>query len=318
MDKDYVCEDWGEENEWTQIKVTSKLEKLDDVSAVMSMISNYLQIEDYSDIDLKTCYGDLIDESILNADKTIASVSVYLAGNGHADTVNQIRARLDELKIEATIEVNGVNEEDWANSWKEFYKPLKIGEKIVIVPAWEKYDAKEGELIVKMDPGMAFGTGNHETTRLVIGLLEKYVKGGERVVDVGCGSGILAICASKLGAGMCRAYDIDPVAVKVARDNIMESGLDNITCDVSDLLRGVDKTDGGYDIVCANIVADIIIRMTPDIAAYMNEGAVILASGIIVERSEDVIECFEKHGFSIAEKVVENGWCALAVKKADK
>ena len=271
MDKDYVCENWGEENEWTQIKVTSKLEKLDDVSAVMSMVSNYLQIEDYSDIDLKTCYGDLIDESILNADKTIASVSVYLAGKGHADTVNQIRSRLDELQIEAAIEVNGVNEEDWANSWKEFYKPLKIGERIVIVPAWEKYDAKEGELIVKMDPGMAFGTGNHETTRLVIGLLEKYVKGGERALDVGCGSGILAICASKLGAGMCRAYDIDPVAVKVARDNIMESGLDNITCDVSDLLRSVDKTDGGYDIICANIVADIIIRMTPDIAAYMNE-----------------------------------------------
>ena len=318
MDKDYVCEDWGDENEWTQIKVTSKLENLDDVSAVMSMVSNYLQIEDYSDIDLKTCYGDLIDESILNADKTIASVSVYLAGNGHADTVNQIRARLDELKIEATIEVNGVNEEDWANSWKEFYKPLKIGERIVIVPAWEKYEAKEGELIVKMDPGMAFGTGNHETTRLVIGLLEKYVKGGERVLDVGCGSGILAICASKLGAQMCRAYDIDPVAVKVARDNIAESGQDNITCDVSDLLWGVDKSNGGYDIVCANIVADIIIRMTPDIAPFMNEGAVFLASGIIVERSEDVIACFEKHGFAIAEKVVENGWCALAVKKADK
>ena len=318
MDKDYVCEDWGDENEWTQIKVTSKLENLDDVSAVMSMVSNYLQIEDYSDIDLKTCYGDLIDESILNADKTIASVSVYLAGNGHADTVNQIRARLDELKIEATIEVNGVNEEDWANSWKEFYKPLKIGERIVIVPAWEKYEAKEGELIVKMDPGMAFGTGNHETTRLVIGLLEKYVKGGEQVLDVGCGSGILAICASKLGAQMCRAYDIDPVAVKVARDNIAESGQDNITCDVSDLLWGVDKSNGGYDIVCANIVADIIIRMTPNIAPFMNEGAVLLASGIIVERSEDVIATFEKYGFAIAEKVVENGWCALAVKKADK
>ena len=318
MDKDYVCGEHSDIKEWHQIRATVKLPELDSLTAIMSMITNNLMIEDYSDIDLKTCYGDLIDESILNADKTIASVSVYLAGNGHADTVNQIRARLDELKIEATIEVNGVNEEDWANSWKEFYKPLKIGERIVIVPAWEKYDAKEGELIVKMDPGMAFGTGNHETTRLVIGLLEKYVKGGERVVDVGCGSGILAICASKLGAGMCRAYDIDPVAVKVARDNIMESGLDNITCDVSDLLRGVDKTDGGYDIVCANIVADIIIRMTPDIAAYMNEGAVILASGIIVERSEDVIECFEKHGFSIAEKVVENGWCALAVKKAAK
>ena len=315
MDKDYVCEDWGDENEWTQIKVTSKLENLDDVSAVMSMISNYLQIEDYSDIDLKTCYGDLIDESILNADKTVASVSVYLAGKGHADTVAGLRARFSELGIEVSIEVNGVNEEDWANSWKEYYKPLKIGNKIVIVPAWEKYNANDGELVVKMDPGMAFGTGNHETTRLVIELLERYVKGGERVLDVGCGSGILAICAARLGAGLCRAYDIDPVAVKVARENIADSGLENITCDVSDLLRGVDKKDGGYDIICANIVADIIIRMIPDISAYMNDGAVILASGIIVERADDVINSFEEHGFYIAEKSVENGWCALAVKK---
>ena len=315
MDKDYVCEDWGEENEWTQIKVTSKLENLDDVSAVMSMISNYLQIEDYSDIDLKTCYGDLIDESILNADKTVASVSVYLAGKGHADTVAELRARFAELGIDVSIEINGVNEEDWANSWKEYYKPLKIGNKIVIVPAWEKYDAAEGELVVKMDPGMAFGTGNHETTRLVIELLEKHVKGGERVLDVGCGSGILAICAARLGAGLCRAYDIDPVAVKVARENISDSGLQNITCDVSDLLRGVDKKDGRYDIICANIVADIIIRMIPDIDAYMKDGAVILASGIIVERADDVINAFVEHGFYIAEKSVDNGWCALAVKK---
>ena len=315
MDKDYVCEDWGDENEWTQIKVTSKLENLDDVSAVMSMISNYLQIEDYSDIDLKTCYGDLIDESILNADKTVASVSVYLAGKGHADTVADLRARFSELCIDVSIEINGVNEEDWANSWKEYYKPLKIGNRIVIVPAWEKYNANDGELVVKMDPGMAFGTGNHETTRLVIELLEKYVKGGERVLDVGCGSGILAICAARLGAGICRAYDIDPVAVKVARENIADSGLENITCDVSDLLRGVDKKDGGYDIICANIVADIIIRMIPDIGAYMNDGAVILASGIIVERADDVINAFEEHGFYIAEKSVDNGWCALAVKK---
>ena len=315
MDKDYVCEDWGTTADWTQFKVTVPLEQLDDTSAVMSMVSNYLQIEDYSDIDLKTCYGDLIDESILNADKTIASVSVYLAGKGHADTVAELRARLSELNIDGTIEVNGVNEEDWANSWKEYYKPIKIGEKIVIVPAWEKYQAAEGEIIVKMDPGMAFGTGNHETTRLVIGLLEKYIKGGEKVVDVGCGSGILAICAKKLGAKMCRAYDIDPVAVKVARDNIMESGESDISCDVSDLLRGVDASDGGYDVVCANIVADIIIRMTPDVAKYMKDDAVILASGIIVERSDDVIECFEKNGFYIAERAVENGWCALAVKK---
>ena len=317
MDKDYTCEDWGEVNEWSQIKVTVKLPLLDEVVAVMNMISNYLQIEDYSDIDLKTCYGDLIDEKILNADKTIASVSVYLpAESGVADTVSFLRERFDTLHIDAKIEISGVNEEDWANSWKAYYKPIKIGERIVIVPAWEKYEAAEGEIIVRMDPGMAFGTGTHETTRLVIGLLEKYITGGETVLDVGCGSGILAICAAKLGADNCKAYDIDPVAVKVARENIKDSGLSNVTCDVSDLLKQVDKTAAPYKVICANIVADIIIRMTPDIGAFMDDESVILASGIIVERSEDVIECFEKNGFAVVERAEENGWCALAVKKA--
>ena len=317
MDKDYTCEDWGEVNEWSQIKVTVKLPLLDEVVAVMNMISNYLQIEDYSDIDLKTCYGDLIDEKILNADKTIAAVSVYLpADGGVADTVSFLRDRFDTLKIEAKIEISGINEEDWANSWKAYYKPIRIGERIVIVPAWEKYDEQEGDIIVRMDPGMAFGTGTHETTRLVIGLLEKYVTEGVSVLDVGCGSGILAICASKLGARDCKAYDIDPVAVKVARENIKDSGLDNVTCDVSDLLKQVDKTAAPYNVICANIVADIIIRMTPDVGCLMDENSVILASGIIVERSEYVVECFEKNGFCIVERVEENGWCALVVKKA--
>ena len=315
MDKDYTCEDWGTESEWTQIKVTVKLEELDDAVAVMNMVSNYLQIEDYSDIDLKTCYGDLIDEAILNADKTIASVSVYLpADSGVADTVVFLKTRFAELSINAEISVSGVNEEDWANSWKEYYKPIKIGEKIVIVPAWEKYSAKDGEIIVRMDPGMAFGTGTHETTRLVIKFLEKYIKKGMRVADVGCGSGILAICASKLGAGECKAYDIDPVAVKVANENIKDSGLDNVTCDVSDLLKQVDRS-APYNVICANIVADIIIRMMPDVGELMDENSVILASGIIVERSEDVINAFDDNGFKIVERIDENGWCALAVMK---
>ena len=316
MDKDYVCEDWGTQSEWTQIKVTVPLCQLDDLSAVMSMISNYLQIEDYSDIDLKTCYGDLIDESILNADKTVASVSVYLAGtDGVADTLSFLKERFSTLGIDGKVSVSGVCEEDWANSWKAYYKPIEIGEKIVIVPAWEKYDVPAGKLAVRMDPGMAFGTGSHETTRLVIGLLEKYIKGGERVLDVGCGSGILAICAAKLGAKECRAYDIDPVAVKVARENVKDSGLTNVECDTSDLLRGVDTTGGAYDVICANIVADIIIRMTPDVGALMHGGSVILASGIISERAEDVISCFEQHGLRIVEKAEENGWCALVVGK---
>ncbi|MBR2353024.1 MAG: 50S ribosomal protein L11 methyltransferase [Clostridia bacterium] len=317
MDKDYTCEDWGDQAEWTQIKVTVKLPLLDDAVAVMNMISNYLQIEDYSDIDLKTCYGDLIDESILNADKTVASVSVYLPADGGVnDTVTFLRERFDTLKIEASISISGVNEEDWANSWKAYYKPIRIGERIVIVPAWEKYEPLENDIVVRMDPGMAFGTGTHETTRLVIGLLEKYVTPGVKVLDVGCGSGILAICASKLGAGNCKAYDIDPVAVKVARENIKDSGLDNVTCDVSDLLRQVDIEEAPYGIVCANIVADIIIRMTPDVGALMDDRSVILASGIIVERSEDVVARFEKNGFRIVERVEENGWCTLAVMKA--
>ena len=315
-DKDYTCEDWGSETEWTQIKVKVSLDALDDTIAVMNMVSNYLQIEDYSDIDLKTCYGDLIDEAILNADKTVAYVSVYQSVDGGvADTLVFLRERFDSLGIKAEISVSGVNEEDWANSWKAYYKPIKIGEKIVIVPAWEKYSASPEEIVVRMDPGMAFGTGTHETTRLVIKLLEKYVKNGARVADVGCGSGILAICASKLGAGECKAYDIDPVAVKVANENIKDSGLTNVTCEVSDLLKQVDRSGGAYDVICANIVADIIIRMMPDVGALIDENSVILASGIIVERSEDVISGFEQHGFKIVERIDENGWCALAVMK---
>ena len=316
VDKDYVCEDWGETTQWTQIRVTVKLEQLDALVAVMSMINTNLMIEDYSDIDLKTCYGDLIDESILNADKTIASVSVYLpVERDIREDVEFLREMLAKDGIEGEIKMIGLNEEDWANAWKAYYKPIKIGSKIVIVPAWEKYEAAEGELIVRMDPGMAFGTGTHETTRLVIGLLEKYTTPGVRMLDVGTGSGILAICASRLGAGECKAYDIDPMSVRVARENIKDSGLTNITCDQSDLLRSVDLEGGQYGLICANIVADIIIRMTPDVHKYIAEDGVLLASGIIMERSSDVVNCFEQHGFEIVERAEENGWCALAVKR---
>ena len=316
MDKDYVCGDYGTETQWTQIRVTVKLQKLDELTAIMSMVSNNLQIEDYSDIDLKTCYGDLIDESILNADKTIASVSVYLpAERSVPECIAFLRERFAETHLEdAKIETVGVNEEDWANSWKAYYKPIKIGDRLVIVPAWEKYEPAEGELIVRMDPGMAFGTGTHETTRLVIRMLEKYTQPGCRMLDVGTGSGILAICASRLGAGECFAYDIDPMAVRVANENIKDSGLSNITCRVSDLLRQVDDSRP-YDLICANIVADIIIRMTPDVGRLMHENTVLLASGIISERADDVVACFENNGFRIVERLVDNGWCGLAVMK---
>ena len=319
IDEDYVCEDYGEVQIWTQVKVTVPLRELDALVAVMSMINNNLMIEDYSDIDtnLKTCYGDLIDEKILNANKDIASVSVFIPSDrSYMDDLAYIRQRCGELDLHAEVELVGVNEEDWANSWKQYYKPIKIGEKIVICPAWERYSPAEGEIVIRMDPGMAFGTGTHETTRLVIRLLEKYTKEGQRMLDVGTGTGILAICASRLGAEICRAYDIDPTAVRVARENIKDSGLTNVTCDQSDLLKQVSLEGGQYDLVCANIVADIIIRMTPDVGRYMKDDAVLLASGIIAERCDDVVECFERNGFKVVEKLTDNDWCGLAVMKA--
>ena len=303
--------------DWTQIRVSVPLKQLDALTAIMSMVCNNLQIEDYSDIDLKTCYGDLIDESILNADKSRAAVSIYLpAERGTSDALAFLQERFREDQLDTVIEINGLCEEDWANSWKQYYKTLKIGNRIVIVPAWETYEPEENEIIVRMDPGMAFGTGTHETTRLVIELLEDYTLPGCRMLDVGTGSGILAICASKLGAKSCNAYDIDPMAVRVANENIRESGQTNIVCEVSDLLRQVDLSGGPYDLICANIVADIIIRMTPDVAPYLKEDGVLLASGIITERAEDVISSFERNGFAIVEKREDNGWCALAVRKA--
>lgn len=300
-------------SEWTQIKVTVKLPMLDKLIAIMSAVDINLMIEDFSDIDLKSVYGDLIDEAILNADKTVASVSVFLSeGTDPAETLAFIRSRLAEESVEADIAVVGVNESDWANTWKQYYKPLHIGNRIVIVPKWEEYEPQNDELVVRMDPGMAFGTGSHETTKLVIGMLESRVSDGCTVIDVGCGSGILAICAKKLGAGVCRAYDIDPIAVEVAAENAAENGCE-VECGTSDLLRGVKA--GKYDIICANIVADIIIRMAPDIGAFMGEHSTLLASGIISERAAEVVDALEANGLYIAQTLEENGWCALAVKK---
>jgi len=297
---------------WTRIRVVTSTGQLEKLTAIMCMTSDNLMIEDPNDIDLSTYCGELVDERILKADKTRAAVSVFIPPDCDPDReLELIRKRMYEAGVQGEVELSEVREEDWADSWKAYYKPLKIG-RVVIVPRWEKYSPAKGEIIVTMDPGMAFGTGTHETTRLLVGLLQKYTKPGCRVLDVGCGSGILAICAALLGAGLCRAYDIDPLAVKVARDNTeINCVADRVGCHVSDLLSDVSLEGGGYDIICANIVADVIICLASDVERFMNEGGVLLASGIISERADEVAAKCSEHRLCELERLEDNGWCAM-------
>ncbi|MBQ8396805.1 MAG: 50S ribosomal protein L11 methyltransferase [Clostridia bacterium] len=303
------------DQEWTQLKATVPTAQLDTACAVMSVISAQLMIEDYSDFSLNGMYGELVDETILEADREHAAVSVYIPSDGGvADAVAFLRERFAGEGIDARLEIVGLREEDWAENWKQYYKPIKIGQRLVIVPQWEKYDAAPDEVIVRMDPGMAFGTGTHETTRLVLGLLERYTTPGVKMLDVGCGTAILAICAAKLGAAPCAAYDIDPVAVKVARENVKDNACeDTVSVGQSDLLRQVPKGEK-YGLVAANIVADIILRMAPDIGAYMEKGGILLASGIIEPRAAEVEIELCARGFTVVERAAENDWCALALR----
>ena len=308
---------------WSQIKVTCKVQNLETVKAIMTAIDVSIMVEDYSDIEtgLKTVYGDLIDESILNSDKSVASCSVYVSEDQNiAEHISFIQTQLESNKIEAKIEVLGTNEEEWSTAWRKYYKPTPIGHRMVVVPSWEEYEAKEGEIIIDMEPGMAFGTGTHETTRLCAELLEENIKSGDYLLDVGSGSGILAICASKLGAAKCAACDIDPVAVRTEVENAERNDCHNIDCYVSDLLSDVKLIDGKlFDVVTANIVADIIIRMAPDIGKFVREGGYLIASGIIEEREAEVDAVVTKCGFEKVGAKHEKGWCAeLFVRKSAK
>ena len=301
--------------EFKQIKVTCKSADLDNVCAVMSMIDNGLMIEDYSDIEdtFKDVYADLIDDELLAMDKTKASVSVFVSEERHPEeSVYFLRERISSLGLDCTLDVIDVSDDDWANSWKKYYHPIKVGSRVVIVPAWEKYEPEDGEIPLIMDPGMAFGAGTHETTRLVMEQIEKYVTKDCSVLDVGTGSGILSISASLLGAGRVNAYDIDPTAVRIARENAEINGCRNISVNVSDLLSSVEPLE--YDLICANIVADIIIRMSPDLFRFAHEGTVFIASGILVERREEVLSAMEKTPFRLISSAEENGWCALVFR----
>lgn len=300
---------------WTKLTVTVASRDLDRASAVISMLDNGLMIEDYSDFSLNGMYGELVDETILNANRDIAKISIFVPEEKNIiEYCEFIDARLASLGIGFSRELEGMSEENWEDSWKQYFKPIPLG-RVTIVPLWEDYEAADGEVVIRIDPGMAFGTGTHETTRLVMKIMQDVVGEGDRVLDVGCGSGILSICASRLGAELCRAYDIDPVAVKVTRENLEASGITNVKAGVSDLLSGVERIGGGYTVCVANIVAEIIIRMLPDIHTYLAPHAPIILSGIVSEREAEVAAAAESLGYKVVRREHENDWSALMIRK---
>ena len=207
-----------------------------------------------------------------------------------------------------------VFEEDWANAWKKYFKPQKVADYVVVKPSWCDYIAGNDEVVIELDPGMAFGTGTHETTRMCIHMLEEYMEKNAEVLDVGCGSGIISIAAAKLGASSVTGVDLDPVAVDVAKDNVSRNKVqNNVEIMYSDITEALD--DGRkFDVVIANIISDVIIRLNKNIRKYMRQPGIYICSGIIEERLDEVTNSIEAHGLKIIKIQHMGDWCAIACK----
>lgn len=307
---------------WIEVRVITKSEALEPISGIFySLDCKGVAIEDPEDIlgrEQGPLTWDFADINVLEHKGKVAVVRAYFAEEDNIeDVLEYVNERLTELKEmgldlgEAKVEHEKMHEEDWANTWKQYYKPTKVGEKIVVKPIWEEYEAKDGELVVDLDPGMAFGTGTHETTRMCIQSLEKYVKEDSTVFDVGCGSGILAIAAAKLGAKLAVGVDLDPVAVESSIENVGYNKLKNI-----EILHGnlVEVIDGKADIVVANILAEIICILTDDVKRVLKDGGVFITSGIIHDRVDMVCEKLEATGFEVMEKNRDGEWNCIVAK----
>ena len=301
--------------EWTKLTLVGKSADVEALTAVMSLLDEGLLIEDFSDLTADSPYGEVLSDELAAADREGCAVSVFLpADRSVAEAAAFVRERLAAAGIAAALTTEGLREEDWAENWKQYYHPIPFG-RLTVVPAWEEYTPREDELILRMDPGTAFGTATHESTHMMIEFLTEELTGGERVVDVGCGSGILALCARLLGASLCRAYDLDPEAVRVARKNIADSGLSAVTADESDLLASVDASDGPYDFMAANIVADILLRLAPDAPPYIKEGGLLAVSGILSARADEVREGIAAAGFTFLREKREGDWFAMLFRR---
>lgn len=211
--------------------------------------------------------------------------------------------------------ISTVKEEDWANNWRKYYKTTKIGSKVVVKPLWEKYKKKDGEIVLELDPGMAFGTGTHETTRMCINALEKYVKEDSNVFDIGTGSGILSIAASKLGAKSVTAVDIDHTAVDSAKKNIKCNNIKNVKVLYGNLM---DVVKGKADIIVANIIAEVIIILSRSVGNFIKDGGYFITSGIIEERQKGVEDSLKREGFTICDEKKEGEWICIVSKYRGK
>lgn len=312
---------------WTEVKIYTTTAGIDPLTG--SMLDLGLQgfmIEDAQDFDEflhdTTPHWDYVDQAVMKKMKDCETcVTIYVADNPQGmEELMQVRQILARLKAQdpdgkygrLELEMKDVDEEDWSNAWKKYYHPVQVGEHLVVCPSWEAYDRQPDDVVLTLNPGMAFGTGTHDTTRLCMELLEKYITPQDTVLDVGCGSGILAITAALLGANKIIGCDIDEVAVKVAGENAALNGVqDRISFHQGDL---TSQVEGSFQIICANIVADVIIRLSEDAGRYLAKDGIFITSGIIDTREQDVLNALEQNGFQVIERRTSGGWVALACK----
>lgn len=310
---------------WTEITIKTTTEAVEAITNILyEQNVGGVSIEDPTDFKFQKKNDfdwDLVEEEIFNSGYDGVIIKTYITEERDvSEDIKTIKEKIDGLKEfgidvgEASVEISQVDEEDWANEWKNYYKPTKIGQSVVVKPTWEEYEASEDDLIIELDPGMAFGTGTHETTSMCIEQLEKYVKQDSKVFDIGCGSGILAIAAAKLGANDVVAVDLDEVAVKVSKENIELNNVENQVKALHGNLTEVitDKAD----IVVANIIADIIKILAKDVKTFMKEDAIFISSGIIHAKVDEVKEALAENGLEVVEIQSLGEWNAIVSKIA--
>lgn len=305
---------------WTEIAITVSTQNIEVAGNIANMVVPYgIYIEDYSALEEETmeiAHIDLIEESLLKKDRTKAIIHIYVNPQENPlEAAAFVKDRLNALNIEHEISISDCRVEDWQNNWKQYFHPMPIGEKLLIRPVWRNDFEANGRKVLNIEPGLAFGTGSHPTTKLCLETLEKYVNSNTTVLDIGCGSGILSIACLLLGAKSALGVDIDSLAVKTALFNAKENGFEPPTFNA---LKGnlSDKVTGKYNLVVANIVADIIIEFNTQVKNFLTDDGVYITGGIIESREDEVLYSFSQNGFEIIERYENNGWLVFALKKS--